>query len=182
MKKRIGIAAVAAVLAIALIVVLFRPSGQSHTVGICYRDNTGSDNTAFRTALEQALTKQGMQLIVTDADGDQAKQLTQIQQLADQKCSAILVEPVMSDADEALSNALVNARLPAVLFNREVSDALLNTCPKAVSIGMDSKQAGALQGEMMYNLPGSGDLNGDGVISYLLIQGPGDHSRAGSAA
>ncbi len=177
MKKRIWIGLAAALLAAGLIVVLLLRNGQPHIIGICYRDNISDANTAYRTALEQELTDWGIQVFVTDADGDQSKQLDLIAQLAGKKCDVLIVEPVMTDASEELKDALISADLPVVLCNRELEPSVLENLPKAVYIGMDMEQAGTLQGQMVLQLPDGGDINGDGIISYLMIAGPANHSR-----
>ena len=104
MKKRIWIAVAAALMAAGLILFLLVRGNSSQTIGICYRENESSSNAAFRKDLEQALTQQGWELVVTDADGDQNKQLTLITRLAEKKCDILLLEPVMAEATEELQN------------------------------------------------------------------------------
>ena len=172
MNKRIFIALAAALSAAVLIVILLLRSGGSDTVGICYRDNGNSSNTGYRAALEQALTRQGYELVITDADEDQAKQLSQISQLINRKCDILIIEPVMSDAAAELKNILQGSDLPVILCNRELDMTLWEDCPNVFYLSPDSQQAASLQGQMVLQLPNSGDINGDGVISYLMICGP----------
>lgn len=178
MKKRIYIALAAALFAAALIVILLLRGGNSQTVGICYWENEDSSNAAYRSALEQALTQQGYKLVVTDADTDQAKQLSIITELTDKKCDILIIEPVMTDAPDELKNAVINAKIPVVLCNRELDMTLWEDLPNVFYVGADSRQGAALMGEMVLQLPGSGDINGDGVISYLMICGPENNSRS----
>ena len=177
MKKRIYIALAAALLAAALIAFLLIRNGGSDTVGICYRENENSANTAYRAALEKALTRQGYELIVTDADEDQAKQLAFIAELADKKCDILIIEPVMSDAAEELKCAVQSTGLPVLLCNRELDMAIWEDCPNVSYVGADLPQAGTLQGQMVLQLPNSGDINGDGIISYITISGPENTNR-----
>lgn len=176
MKKRIWIAAAAALLAAGLIVFLLVRGNHARTVGICYRENENSSNASFREALEQALTQQGFELVVTDADDDQSKQLTLIAQLAEKKCDILLVEPVMTEAAEELQNTIRSTGLPVVLCNRQLDMALWEDFSNVGYVGWDYGQAGTLQGQMVLQLPA--DINGDGVISYLMIAGPENHSRS----
>ena len=53
MKKRIWIAVAAALMAAGLILFLLVRENSSQTVGICYRENEGSDNADFRKNLER---------------------------------------------------------------------------------------------------------------------------------
>lgn len=177
MKKRICIALVAALFAAVLIVILLLRNSGSDMVGICYRENENSANAAYRAALEDALTRQGYKLIVTDADGDQAKQLTFIAELADKKCDILVVEPVMSEAVEELKSAVQSTGLPVVLCNRELDMSLWEDCPNVSYVSAELAQAGTLQGQMVLQLPDSGDINGDGIISYITISGPDNTKR-----
>ncbi len=177
MKKKIWIASAAGlvvVLAVFLVVIWLN---QPYVVGISYRDNAGQSNESFRTALEDALIAQGIQVIVMDANGDQAMQLEQVKQLQERKCHALIIEPVMKDAGDALMEAINTAGLPAVIYNRELNHSLPENNPKAAYIGVDEKQSGGEQGKLVLQLPDHGDLNGDGVVSCLLIQGPEDHEN-----
>lgn len=178
MKKRIWIALVAAIFAAALIIILLLRGGGSYTVGICYRENESPSNSAYRTALEQALNRQGYELVVTDADNDQAKQLELLSDLANQKCDILIVEPVMAEAIEELKNTVSSIPVPVVLCNRELDMAQWKELPNVFYIGTDPQQAAALQGQMILQLPDSGDINGDGIISYLMISGPENHKRS----
>lgn len=177
MKKRIFIALTAVLLAAALIAILLIRNGGSDIVGICYRENENSANAAYRAALEDALTRQGYKLIVTDADEDQAKQLTFIAELADKKCDILVVEPVMSDAVEELKSAVQSTGLPVVLCNREMDMSLWADSPNVSYVSAELSQAGTLQGQMVLQLPNSGDINGDGIISYIIISGPENTKR-----
>lgn len=170
--------AIASVVVIALIVLIlsFALAKTPDTIGICYRDNTTEDNRAIRTALENYLEEAGYRVISVDADGDQAKQITLLNELKDRKCKGLLVEPVMSAAAEDLIHALENTGLPAVLFRRDI-DLLQSDSPIAW-VGTDPAQPGILLAQMMASLPEGGDLNGDGVVSYIILQGNENHIDA----
>ena len=176
MKKRIWIAVAAALMAAGLILFLLVRENSSQTVGICYRDNESSDNADFRKNLEQALTRQGFELVVTDADGDQNKQLTLITRLAEKKCDILLLEPVMTEATEELKSAIESAAVPVVLCNRQLDITLWEKIPNVCYVGWDYRHAGTLQGQMVQQLPA--DINGDGVVSYLMLTGPENHRRS----
>ena len=38
-------------------------------------------------------------------------------------------------------------------------------------VGADARQSGTIQGEIVRDLPNHGDINGDGKVSYIMIQG-----------
>lgn len=167
-ENRILLILIGAVLALLILaVILFFCIDWTNTVGICYRADTDASNAAYRQLLEQSLAKQGFEVIVNDADGDREKQLKQIADMADRRCDAIVVEPVLGISGEALTAALTDAGLPSVLIGSQIE----GTEQALLWVGSDIAQAGALQGQMAASLPHCGDINGDGTVSYLLIQG-----------
>lgn len=180
MKKMfwLWIAAAGLIIAIGITAILLLTGNQPDMIGICYRENSSEENRAYRSAMEQRLKDQGYQVIVTDADGDQAKQLELIDELKKRDCQALIVEPVMSSAAEDLLNALAQSGLPAVLVNRYFDPQLLQPYPQIAYVGIDPGQPGAVQGEMANELQDGGDLNGDGIVSYIVLQGPEDHIDA----
>ena len=165
-ETRVLLILIAAVLTLLVVVVsLFFNISWSNTVGICYASDTVPSNAAYRQLLEQSLAKQGFEVIVTDADGSVSKQLAQISDLADRRCDAILVEPV--DAGEEITAAVEKTGLPAVLLGCQENERTV----QLPAVGAGVSQYGAMLGQMVLSLPESGDINGDGVVSYLLIQG-----------
>lgn len=176
-KMKIWIYVAAAIAVIVLVAVFFWIGGnRKDTVGIFYRDSS-QENALFRDALEQALEAKGLTVIVSSADGDQAKQNQQIRQLKKQSCDVLLIEPVMTDAGQELLSTVENTGLPAVLINRQLEQTLLAQYPQVSFIGAEEEKAGELQAQLMLGLPDNGDLNGDGTVAYMLLQGPEDHKN-----
>lgn len=179
MKKKTGMIVIAAAaFVILLAAILWLTSDRSDTVGICFRDSTCEENTAYRQQLKQELMQRGFEVISVDADLDQAKQLRQIAELAKKKCDVLLIEPVMESAAGELLTAIADAELPAVLFNRHIDTSLLMGYSQIAYIGMEETQTGFLQAQMMEALPAGGDLNGDGIVSYYMLCGQQDHQDA----
>ncbi len=175
-KRKIAmIGAVVAAVLLVLAVILWLTADKTNTVGICYRESASVETAVYRQQLKDSLTAQGFEVIEVNAHADQSKQLAQIAELAKKKCDVLLIEPVMSDAAEELLAAIGQAELPAVVFNRQIDTALLTQYPQVAYIGTEESQTGQLQVQLMEKLPAFGDLNGDGTVSYLLIQGPEDH-------
>ena len=181
-KKWIVLAAcVAAVLLAGILLFLFFPRSQpvdTDVVGICYRDKVSPENAASRTALENRLRENGLQVIVVDAAGDQSVQLQQIGQLQAQGCDSLLIEPVMTDAAEQLLQTLETAGVPAVLMNRELDQELLTPYTRINYVGTEVAAQGTIQAQMALALPNGGDINGDGVLSYMILQGPENRADA----
>lgn len=171
--NRILLILIAAVLVLLIIaVVLLLGVDWKQTVGICYGADTDPSNAAYRQLLEQSLAGRGFEVIVTDASGDQAVQLQQIQQMKARRCKALAVEPVMVSAGEELSQVLENTGFPTVLLNRQPEGM-----EETPYVGADPLMPGTLLAQMVLELPDGGDINGDGVVSYLLLQGSEQDSR-----
>lgn len=172
MNKRIYIAAAAIVVLLLGIVVILLGVDWNKTVGICYMEKTDESNAAYREVLEQTLIQQGMEVLVTVADSDQSKQLSMIRELTNRHCDALIVEPVMQEDDTALLEELSRAKVPTVLIGRQLDDGMVESYPWITSVGVDDTQPGKLQAQMVLDLPDGGDVNGDGIVSYMIIQGP----------
>ena len=75
-----------------------------------------------------------------------------------------------------------NANTPLVFFNRSVSEEIVSAYDKAAYVGTDYTQAGHMQGEMIGNYLVANydaiDLNGDGVISYVMFKGQEGNAEA----
>lgn len=166
-ENRILMILIAAVLVLLIFaVVMLFSINWKNTVGICYSTDTNASNAQFRQMLETSLAQRGFEVIVADAGGNQARQLEQIGNMIDRRCKALLVEPVMMTAGEELAKAIKAAGRPTVLLNRQ-PDGLENI----PCIGGDELLPGCVLGQMVASLPDGGDVNGDGVVSYLLLQG-----------
>lgn len=171
MNKKIYIAAAAIVVLLLSIVVILLGVDWNKTVGICYMEKTDESNAAYRETLEQTLLQQGMEVLVTVADSDPSKQLSLIRELTDRHCDALIIEPVLQE-EAALLEELSRTKVPTVLIGRPLDDALVESYPFITAVGVDDTQPGKLQAQMVMNLPDGGDVNGDGIVSYMIIQGP----------
>lgn len=177
-RKIVMVGAIVLAVLLVIAVILWLTADKTDTVGICYRESDDMEAAAYRQQLKKSLMAQGFAVIEVYAHEDQSKQIAQIGELARKKCDVLLIEPVMSDAAEELLTAIGQTELPAVLFNRRIDTGLLAQYPQVAYIGAEESQTGQLQVRLMENLPGGGDLNGDGTVSYLLVSGPADHQDA----
>ena len=134
--------------------------------------------SSVRAAMNEALTAAGLQYHDYDANGSQTTQTEQIQ-TAITKGAAVLVVNIVDassdDATQAIIDLAKNAELPLVFFNRSVSEELVSAYDKAAYVGTDYTQAGHMQGKLVgeYLMANYDDIdiNGDGVISYVMFKG-----------
>ena len=140
--------------------------------------------TSVRTAMEEAMTAQGMTFQMKDSNANQQTQTDDINTALVTGADAIVINMVESGAigtAETLMNAVRSYDKPAVFFNRAVSTddaeaaALFLGYEKSAFIGTKFDEAGKMQGDMIgeYVLANYDaiDLNGDGVISYVMFKG-----------
>ena len=140
--------------------------------------------TSVRTALNAALTAQGLDVTDKDSNANQQTQTDDINTALVTGANAIVINMVESGAigtAETLMNTVAAYGVPAVFFNRAVStdDAeaanLFKSYEKSAFIGTKFDEAGKMQGDMIgaYVLENYDaiDLNKDGVISYVMFKG-----------
>lgn len=170
-ENRILLILIGAVLALLVLVLVFLLGiDWSNTVGICYRDDPSASNMSYRQALEQSLSQRGFEVIITDADGDPAKQLEEIEELSKRRCKALIVEPVAEIAGQELLDALADASVAAVLMGRMPENTDMSGYKRICCVEADPAQVGKVQAQMVMALPDGGDVNGDGTVAFAVLQ------------
>ena len=141
--------------------------------------------SSVRAALNTALTNAGVKYQDYDANCSQTTQTEQIQTAITKGASVLVVNIVdasSDDATQAIVDMAKNANTPLVFFNRSVSEEIVSAYDKAAYVGTDYTQAGHMQGEMIGNYLVANydaiDLNGDGVISYVMFKGQEGNAEA----
>ena len=163
-----------------------QPAGGSIKVDIFWYTFSDTYLTSVRNAMEQQLG--GVSTIkytMHDCQEDQAKQTEMVRTAITQGTNLLVVNIVTTGSEEAAMNIVKMAKeanTPIIFFNREVSDAVINSYNKAAFVGTDADEAGYMQGEAAANFLLQGDnlkkydLNGDGKISYIMFRG--EHGNA----
>ena len=140
-------------------------------VGICIYKFDDNFMTVYRNKLEEILTGNGYEVSVVDGNNDQAKQTEQISTFITQGVDALIINPVMTSAAEQIVSMVKDANIPTVLINREPTEGEMAVYDKIAYVGCDAAQSGTFQGELILETEKKGDINGDGVVSYIMIQG-----------
>ena len=141
------------------------------TIGVCIYQFTDAFMTTYRNALQEILEGKGYTVTVVDGANDQAKQNEQINTFITQGVDALIINPVMTSAADQIISTVKNAGIPTVLINREPTAEQMAVYDKLVYVGCDAAQSGTFQGELILETPNGGDINGDGKISYIMVQG-----------
>ncbi len=141
------------------------------TIGVCIYQFTDAFMTTYRNALQEILEGKGYQVTVVDGANDQAKQNEQINTFITQGVDALIINPVMTSAADQIISTVKNAGIPTVLINREPTAEQMAVYDKLVYVGCDAAQSGTFQGELILDTANKGDINGDGKVSYIMVQG-----------
>ncbi len=118
------------------------------------------------------------EVTTVDSKNDMAEQSNQVDTFITQGMDVIILNLVQTSSADAIIDKIVAAGIPLVLINREpLGDngdysykGILDN-PKVCYVGADARQSGTFQGEIVKALPDKGDINGDGVINYIMIEG-----------
>ena len=134
--------------------------------------------SGVRSAMDKLLKENSAKNNSYDANGNQTTQTEQIQTALAKGAKALVVNIVDTGSDDAAMHIIGLAKernLPVIFFNRSVDENVVKSYDKCVFVGTDYEMAGRLQGEMIGNFLCENydkiDLNGDGVISYVMFKG-----------
>ena len=141
------------------------------TVGVCIYKFDDAFMTTYRNALTKILEDKGYTVTCVDGNNDQAKQTEQINTFITQGVDALIINPVMTSAAAQMIATVKEADIPTVLINREPTADQMSAYNKLVYVGCDAAQSGTFQGELILDTANKGDINGDGKVSYIMIQG-----------
>ncbi|MDE6899026.1 MAG: galactose ABC transporter substrate-binding protein [Lawsonibacter sp.] len=141
------------------------------TVGVCIYKFDDAFMTTYRNALQEILEGKGYKVTTVDGNNDQAKQNEQINTFITQGVDALIINPCMTSAADSIIATVKAAGVPTVLINREPTAEQMSAYDKLVYVGCDAAQSGTFQGELILETANKGDINGDGKVSYIMIQG-----------
>ena len=148
-------------------------------VGVCIYQFADNFMTLFRNELESYLISQGFSkdnITIVDGANDQATQTNQIQNFITQGVDVLIINPVNSSSAATITDLVVGANIPLVYINREPDadeEARWDSNSWDVTyVGCDARQSGTMQGEIIVDLgQDKVDLNGDGKIQYVMVEG-----------
>ncbi len=148
-------------------------------VGISIYQFNDNFMTLYREELVRYLTEDlgfaAENVVVQDGKGDQAEQTNQIQNFITQQYDVLILNLVQASSAPDVTDMCHAAGIPVVYINREPDAAEEERWASegiaATYVGCDARQSGTFQGEEILETENKGDINGDGVVSYIMIQG-----------
>ena len=118
-------------------------------------------------------------LEVVDARDNQNTQNHQVERFVSLDYDVLLINVVDRFAASNMIETAVGAKIPIVFFNRKPVDDDLNRADNIYYVGAGPKAAGIEQAKIIINAynenPHSIDIDGDGVINYVLLEGEPSH-------
>ncbi|NLC06264.1 MAG: substrate-binding domain-containing protein [Erysipelothrix sp.] len=154
-------------------------TGETYEIGVAIYQFNDNFMTLYRTELEKYFGELGAEdgntynVEIVDSANDQAKQVEQLNNFIAQGKDLIIANMVSPAGADTFLQSAKDADIPVVLINREPeSTSTLEIWPgKTTYVGVDARQSGRYQGEIIAELENSGDLDGDGKVQYIMIMG-----------
>ena len=151
-------------------------------VGVCIYKFDDAFMTLYRNELEKYLKSKSndqvkYEVTIMDGKNDQAEQTNQIDNFIVQGYDVLILNLVQSSGAATIMQKCKDANIPVVFINREPSESDMNSnntgdyAGKYTYVGADARQSGKFQGELIADLPNKGDVNGDGKLQYVMIEG-----------
>ena len=136
---------------------------QAETIGVSMAFFDDTFLTVLRNGMtDHAATIDGVTLQVEDAQNDVSKQQSQIQNFIASGVSAIVVNPVDTDATAAMSKLAADAKIPLVYVNRQPVN--VEELPdNQAFVASDERESGTLQTKEVCKL-----LNGKGRVVVMM--------------
>ena len=152
-------------------------------VGVCIYRFSDNYMTLFRREIESYLVGLGFtkeNIMIVDSADSEVVQDRQVRAFIDQGVDALIINPVDPSDVSGITNLAVEADIPLIYINREPEadeEVRWEDNQWNVSyVGCDARQSGTIQGKIIADLGIENiDLNGDGVIQYIIVEGdPGN--------
>ena len=137
---------------------------------------------AYFKTLETDTVKYNITMV--DSKNDMAEQTNQIDTFITQKMDVIICNLVQTSSAEVIIDKVVAADIPLILINREPLGETDESYPGIINnpgvcyVGADARQSGTYQGEIVLALDNKGDINGDGVVKYIMVIGDPENPDA----
>lgn len=155
-------------------------------VGIAIYKFDDTFMTNYRTEMEAYLTGMNTadlvyEVQVTDGKNDQATQTEQIDSFIAQAYDVLIINLVDLTAASTIIEKVKAAGIPTVFINRQPSTDDMQLWDMITYVGAKAEDSGTFQGEIAVDLWKANaelDLNGDGVMQYIMLMGQEIHQDA----
>ena len=118
------------------------------------------------------------EVTIMDGRGDQVEQTNQVDGFIAQGVDVMIINLVQSSSADTVTQKAKAANIPVVYINREPSTTDMQAWNRITYVGADARQSGTYQGEIIRDLPDNGDVDGDGVVRYVMLVGDPENTDA----
>ncbi|PID67279.1 MAG: galactose/glucose ABC transporter substrate-binding protein MglB [Fusobacteriales bacterium] len=137
----------------------------------------------FRKAFQDEVKKDGDKVDVSmiDSQNTATVQNENIDAILEKGVNSFAINLVDPAGVDVVIKKLKEKDVPVVFYNRKPTSASLKTYDKAYYVGIDPNAQGIAQGELIekvWKADPALDLNKDGVIQYVMLQGEPGHPDA----
>ena len=120
-----------------------------------------------------------VRLDIQDAKGSQYTQNDLAERFISLECDALCINLVDRTAATNIIDRAMEGNVPVVFFNRQPVEEDMNRWNELYYVAAGARESAVLQGRIVADRyrrdPDSLDLNGDGVVSYVLLEGESSH-------
>jgi methyl-galactoside transport system substrate-binding protein len=137
--------------------------------------------SSMRTAMQAQAQEKGVTIDIQDGQNDQTKENDIVSTQVTQGVTVLAINPVKADIIDPVLASAKNANLPIVFFNKQPSDAVMNSYDKAYYVGARAEDSGTMMGEILaeyFKANPDADKNGDGKVQFVLLTGENNHQDA----
>ena len=158
----------------------------TYKVGVCIYTFEDTFMTFYYNEIAdyfKSLETDDVKFEVTIADGknDMAVQLSQVDDFIADGVDVLIVNLVLAAGGKDVTEKARDADIPLVYINREPASTDMQALDyegRVCYVGADARQSGTIQGQIVVDLPDSGDIDGDGVVRYITLVGDAENVDA----
>lgn len=125
--------------------------------------------------------KDTVELTMNDSQNSQQTQNDQIDVMLSKGVDALAINLVDPAAGQTVMEKIKAENVPVVFYNKKPAKSVIDGYDKAYYVGIDPNAQGIAQGELIakaWKANPALDLNGDGIIQYVMIKGEPGHPDA----
>lgn len=131
--------------------------GGGGTIGGSILNLRDPDLAVMGETMEETATADGVELILVDAKGDTAVELSQVEDLITRDVEAVIMQPIDGEQSQTAAERVNEADIPLFLLSTEFAPD--STAETVAYIGVDDTEAGEMQAEYVNEqLPQGGKI------------------------
>ncbi len=157
------------------------PAASDVNVGVCIYKFDDTFMTGVRNNMTEQAKTLGAKLDIVDSQNKQPTQNEQVDTFITKGVTALAVNAVDRTAAAPLVEKAKAKSLPIVFLNREPEADVMKSYDKVWYVGAKAEESGTMSGQLLvdyFKANKGADKNGDGKISYVMLQGEPGHQDA----